>query len=147
MVQLCQQLNIPKEDFSEIGIHEWRDIDANVWTKFSNPPKPFSIWDSLILPHSSIVIDFSKLYFKDFIEPEEAVWFILDDSLNGRSKFWYYEGKVAAFDQILDESYLIDELIVVSKKLDWILTFDHHWVLSGTGPMKSKIESLKKNSQ
>lgn len=146
IAHLCQKLRISNEEFSQVGIHEWKDIHTKVWSKFSNPPEPFSIWDSLMLPHTSIVIDFSKLYFQDFLSSEEDVWFILDDAMNLRSKFWYYKGKASAFDQILDESYLVGEIIVVSKKLDWILTFDHHWVLSGTGPMKSKIDVLKSSS-
>ena len=37
-----------------------------------------------------------------------------------------------------------DEILIISKKYEWILIINHHDIMIGTGKMKDQIEKLKK---
>ena len=140
IAQLSEQLNIPKNEFSPVSLQAWHEIERKVWSEFSTRSNTLWIWESLKHPHAAMLIKYNDPAFSDLIDHEETVWFLLNETDNERDKFWIYEGKVTAFDKLFGESCLIDEVIIVSRKLVWILVLNHHDVLSGTGPMKSKIE-------
>ena len=139
--QLTTELNISRKDFSQVGIEKWKNIENKVWSEFSTVSNAIWIWEHLRQPSTSMQIDFKYLRFSDFVDPSEYVWVLLDETVNEESKFWIYEGKVSSFDLILNESCWIYEIVIVSKKYEWILIYNHHDILTGTGIMKDRIHN------
>lgn len=66
-----------------------------------------------------------------FIDTKEKVWFIVNETINERIKFWFYEGTVKAIQEIIP-NISRDEYYLVSKKYNWLLCLNHHFNLIGT---------------
>lgn len=146
MTKIGKQLNISNNEFSEVNIAEWKEIESKIWTRFSSRKNSRWIWESLKHNYSSISINYETLDLESLIGSSEKVWFLLDETVNEQTKFWIYEGTIHAFNRIFFESVLTDEIWIVSKKYEWILIINHHDVMIGTGKMKDQIEELKKLS-
>ncbi|BDS12724.1 DUF6756 family protein [Aureispira anguillae] len=142
--KICDQLNISKDEFLEVNIREWKGIESKIWTRFSTIKNSRWIWESLIDDYSSISVNYETLDLESIIKSSEQVWFLLDETVNEQSKFWIYEGTINAFEKIFWESGYTDEILIVSKKYEWILIINHHDIMIGTGKMKHQIEELKK---
>ena len=143
MKKLCEQLKIPDDEFSEVHINEWKDIESKIWTRFSSTKNSRWICQSLVDDYTAIRIDYKDLELESFFDSTEKVWFLLDETVNELTKFWIYEGTIKAFNKIFWESVWTDEILIVSKKYDWILIINHHDIMIGTGKMKDQIEKLK----
>ncbi|MGI4870269.1 MAG: DUF6756 family protein [Janthinobacterium lividum] len=71
--------------------------------------------------------------------PPEGIWIEY-----GSEKFWFYEGRVKAIQQVLEDSAGIDEIYIISKKYEWLLCINHHDVLYATGgPMPARLRHLE----
>lgn len=95
------------------------------------------IWESLRDDYAAIAIDYDHLNLEALIDPSENIWILLDETVNEQTKFWIYEGSISAFNKILWESAWMDEVLIVSKKYEWILILNHHDMMIGTGKMKN----------
>ena len=144
MKKLCEQLNIQEDEFSEVNIKEWDEIKFKIWTRYSSIKSSTWIWETLIDDYSAIPVNYETLDLESILGSTEKVWFLLDETVNERTKFWIYEGTIKAFNKIFWESEYIDEILIVSKKYEWILIINHHDIMIGTGKMKDQIEELKK---
>lgn len=49
------------------------------------------------------------------------------------TKYWFYEGRIKAVKIVVMEAAGIDEFYIESKRYDWLLCFDHHDIVTGTG--------------
>ena len=144
MKKLCEQLNISDNEFSEVSIKEWKEIESKIWTRFSSIKNSRWIWESLVDDYSAIPVNYETLGLESLLDSTEKVWFLFDETVNEQTKFWIYEGTIKAFNKIWGESVWTDEILIVSKKHDWILIINHHDIIIGTGKMKDQIEKLKK---
>ncbi|RZJ95448.1 MAG: hypothetical protein EOO60_00345 [Hymenobacter sp.] len=73
-----------------------------------------------------------------FVEVEEVVWLMVNDSAD---KFWFYQGKRAAIQAVLNECCYLDEIYLISKKYEWLLCLNHHDVVYGIGSeMSEKLQ-------
>ena len=69
---------------------------------------------------------------------------MLNNTVNESTKFWLYEGRVEAIQQIISECCLLDEIYLISKKYEWLLCINHHDVLYATGGnMPAKLRQLE----
>lgn len=136
--QICEQNKISKNEFQEVKIHQWENIISGVWNKFSEKQNSRWIWETLRHESSSVKTDYSNFQFENIINREEQIWFLF----GGKLKYWIYEGTVAGLDKVFWESNWTEELIVVSKKWEWILILNHHDFLIGTGIMRGIIDEL-----
>ena len=89
-------------------------------------------------------MNYETLDLESLVDSSEKVWFLLDETVNQQTKFWIYEGTIKAFNKIFWESVWMDEILIVSKKYEWILIINHHEIIIGTGKIKNQIEKLKK---
>jgi hypothetical protein len=65
--------------------------------------------------------------------------------LNGRDKFWFYEGYIDSIELVLGEISYADEIYVASKKYEWLICINHHNVLIATGKlMPDKLRKLER---
>ena len=142
--KLREELNISNDEFSEANINEWQEIESKIWTRFSSIKNSRWIWESLVDEHSAIPVNHDTLDLELLLDSSEKVWFLFDETVNEQTKFWIYEGSIRAFNQIFGESVWTDEILIISKKYEWILIINHHDIIIGTGKMKDQIEKLKK---
>lgn len=145
MNKLCEQLNISNDQFSEVNIKDWKEIESKIWKRFSSSNNSRWIWGSLVDDYSSIPVNYETLDLESLIDSSEKVWFLLDETVNEQTKFWSYEGTINAFMKIFGESVWTYEILIVSKKYEWILIINHHDIMIGTGKIKDQIEELKKS--
>ncbi|MFK7757641.1 MAG: DUF6756 family protein [Flavobacteriales bacterium] len=141
----CKRLSISKEEFSEVNTGKWRELEDRIWERFSSRKDSRWIWETLKDSCSTIPLYQDNFKLEELVNSSEKTWFLLDETVSGKTKFWIYEGTFNAFDKIFWESTFIDEVLVVSKKFEWILIINHHDLIIGTGKLKSLIEEIKKN--
>jgi hypothetical protein len=141
---ISQDYGIKKEDLFEVNSLNCKSIQEKIWEKFSTDRSKAWLWESLKEKSYSIQLD-SLVGFdiKNLIDQKESVWFLLNETANEGTKFWTYEGKASAIEIILNESYLLDEIIITSKKYEWVIIVNHHNYLIGTGIMIDKLKKLK----
>jgi hypothetical protein len=140
---LCAKLNISERDFAEVGIHEWKGIKKQVWSRFSNFLNSAQIWNTLSDEYASIKFDLNCTAFSNLINPSEQVWIFLSETVREQTKRWVYQGNIKAFEILFLESHLMNEVMIVSKKYEWLLILDDHDILYGVGAMKKQIEKLR----
>jgi hypothetical protein len=141
--KLCEQLNIDSTELSEVNVNHWQDIEEKIWKKFSTRKNSRWIWESLKNPTYGFHIDFPHLRLTDIIDKNEQVWFLLDETVNEKTKFWIYEGEIEPFIKVIWESYRVDEILIVSKKLEWLISYNHHDILIGTEKKIKQLQQLE----
>lgn len=83
-----------------------------------------------------------ELYLDRLVDETETVWYVVTETINGRDKFWFYEGKIKYIQTIIDETWF-DELYIVSKKYEWLICINHHDILIATGNiMPDKLRKI-----
>lgn len=147
---IISQKEIPKEDFRPLSTNEdWEQIGNNITNIFCNlsysPKKPAWLWTDFKLDTFSIpnLTERPENYLDKLVNNQENVWYIINETINESDKFWFYEGKIKTIQIIINESWF-NELYVVSKKYEWLITINHHDVLIATGKMMpEKLRRLK----
>lgn len=138
--KLSEQLNISSSELRKVNINHWEEIEEKIWKKFSNDRKSRWIWETLRNQTYGFYVDFPQLRLTELVDHSEQVWFLLDETVNEKTKFWIYEGFIEPFNKVIWESGHFDEILIVSKKLEWLISYNHHDILVGT---ERKIEALK----
>ncbi|WP_205318017.1 DUF6756 family protein [Kordia sp. SMS9] len=141
--KICGLLNISTNEFSEVNSNQWNEIEHKIWAKFSTKNDSRWIWETLKDSYSAAPIDYNDFALESLIDTSEKVWFLLDETVNEKTKFWIYEGTIKSFSKIFQESGLTDEIVIVSKKYEWIFIINHHDMMIGTGQLVDKIEKIK----
>ena len=73
-------------------------------------------------------------------DPAEVVWLMLNETVQGGDKFWFYQATPRAISRVLAECYYLDEVYLLSRKYAWLLCLNHHGVLYGIGfPTQEKL--------
>lgn len=142
---VIESLGIESHRFKEVDIHSWKDIENNIWSTFSNRLESCWIWESLIVPGYSVPYNNStNKVLEKLVDRNEKVWLLINETVREKSKFWIYEGYIDEVQRVIEESYRANELIVASKKYAWILTLNHHDIITGTGEMIDKLKVIEK---
>lgn len=140
---ICEEYNISDDDFNTINIHEWKEIEEKIWNKFSSNSHSGWLWNGLNCPVEAIQIDYNSTFsLTDILPLDEKVWILLGETINNGTKYWCFEGDAKTADILFWES-ISSEMIISSKKLEWLLTVDHSDVVVGTGILMDKISKLK----
>ena len=142
--KLVEKLHLSEDDFSEVPLNQWKEVKSKIWAKFSSNNNSKWIWETLSEPYASFPLNDEWLQIEELIDSSEKLWFLFNEPLHEKTKFWVYEGITRAFEKIISASGYVDEILIVSKKYEWILIINHHNILIGTGKMKERIEKRKK---
>jgi len=137
-------------DFRPLSIHEnWKQIEEQIYQTFCTlkhpTQRPVWLWTDLKLDTFSLSIlhDRPELYLDKLVDKTETVWYIVNETINEGQKFWFYEGKIKSIQTIIDETWF-DELYVVSKKYEWLICINHHYLLIATGNiMPDKLRKIE----
>lgn len=141
----CIQLNLPTKDFAPVSLYEWSAIQEKIWDTFSSSKHSGWIWETLSVPYAALYLGNEAIIpLEKLVNPLERIFLLFNESVNGRTKFWIYEGLASACDQVCKEANGLDEVLIVSKQYDWLLSLNHHQILAGTGIMYDKIKATGK---
>lgn len=140
--KLSEQFGFKPDDFSEVGINQWQEIENRIRDKFASGESLHWLWERLTIPVFSKHINLHHLDIRKLIEPTEKIYFLVNETVNEKDKYWIYECNSYAIQTIIMQAVLIDEFMLVSKKYDWIVTYNHYEVLTATGDMMAKIKFL-----
>lgn len=137
----------PKE-FKALSIHqEWKEIKKNIFQSFYEPTSYQPNFCIKNLKNDAFSVSNLKYrpehYLDKLISEDEAVWFLINETINEEDKHWIYEGKIKNIQIVIDEIWF-DELFIVSKNYKWLICIDHNDVLIAQGnKMIEKIKKLK----
>jgi len=147
ILAVARKLGIPAGHFDSVGIYDWPEIFKKIESRFiirENTNTRFNWWwenlrkDSISL---SFPQDDAWRHLNNIIDKNEKVWFVAGAPKGDRAKLWLFEGTVEFIQQIIGQFHHF-EYYLVSKKYEWLLTEDHHGVLTGLGTVKDKLLSL-----
>lgn len=146
---LRRELNIPDQDFYAVDINEWQEIEQKIADRFCIPIDSSTI--NGLLNHSFKSETYAVQFFYNYpfdqlatlIDNNEIVWLFLDETVNEKTKLWFYEGRINTIALILGESSHLREIYVASKKYEWLICVDHHDYIIATGEeMPGKLRLL-----
>ena len=147
--QIKKDLKIPDDLLKTVNINDWKKIEANIFRQFCKTKPGFNknpAWISNCLKHETYSVGLNNFPFKEIeelLKEEQQIWFFVNETVNEKTKFWYYEGKVKPILEVINNSALIDEIYLASKKYEWLICFNHHDVFIISG--EKMIEKLKTN--
>lgn len=140
-----KELTIADDEFHPIM--EWQIVEDKIEEYFlykrSNSVKRSWLWNDLKSESYAVRCSrdpYNKLSL--LVDEKELVYFLVSETINELTKYWYYEGRIESIMLILGESG-INEYYLVSKKYKWLLCYNHHDVLIGCGniiPLLKKLE-------
>jgi hypothetical protein len=64
---------------------------------------------------------------------EQPVYVLFEDTKNYEAKYWLYEAFVDELVLVLNECESLDDFYIVSKKYNWLISLNHHDVISCVG--------------
>lgn len=145
--QIRNKLKIPDDLFQAVSLNDWKAIEDNIcntFCKFNSKNRTGWLWNCLKQESFSLSFEvFPAKVIDELLQDEAKVWFFINETVNEKTKFWWYEGNVKPILAIINESALVDEFYFASKKYDWLLCYNHHDILIASGiEMASKLEEF-----
>lgn len=147
--QICQQLNIPEERFKPVSIHDWQNIQDNIFEKFCYPNRIGWIWERLKADNYAVQFHYNYPFDQllNLIDHSEKIWLFLDETVSECAKYWFYEGYIRDIVLVLGETTLTDEVYLASKKYEWLLCVNHHdYIIAAGSKMTERLMNLEKTA-
>lgn len=147
--QVCKHLDLPTNQLRPLNILEWKEIEDKICRTFfelaGSTARPTWLWNNFKGEITSQQFQYTPLWaLNKLVNPKEVVWLIVNETVNERDKFWFYEGYIEPICQVLGECYNLDEIYVVSKKYEWLLCIDDHDILIAAGTtMPALLQKLE----
>lgn len=142
--QARQALHLSERDFAPLPyITDWQQLEEKIYHTFCvihhHATRPRWLWDAFKPGAYALTSEEEPLATMIMLlDEEEQVWLMVNDS----DKFWFYQGRRAAIQAVLNECYYLDEIYLISKKYEWLLCLNHHDVVYGLGtPMSEKLKA------
>lgn len=141
-----RELQIPEADFSPLPhTTDWHRLEENIYSTFcqiEGKNRTSWLWEKF--KSECYILQTKQLpdnILDQLVPSGETVWFMLTD----RDRLLFYQGRVKAIQKILPETSYLDEYYLINKKYEWLLSVNHHDVLTGTGEFI--VEQLKSLEQ
>jgi len=147
-----QENKIHASEFKPVDILSWRQIQEKIVTTFCNvqghKANYNALWEDF--KNETYAVQFFRNWPFDsltqLVDHSEKVWLFINEPVEGKTKFWFYEGKIETIVFVLGESF-VDEVYVASKKYEWLLCINHSDILIATGlNMPDKLRQLEKQN-
>lgn len=144
--QTRHRLALAEEDFAPLPFTtNWNQLEERVYHTFCQLPhptaRPLWLWEHFRPGAVGLMSNEEPLtQLTSLVDAEETVWLMLNETVNLRDKFWFYQGIPSAIQQVLAECCHLDEIYLLSKKYVWLLCLNHHNALYGVGsPMQERL--------
>lgn len=150
--QIIKDLKIDRKKFFEVSIHTYKQITKRIESAFVDKSKQ---WDSDIhwanmghyRPNLKCIAteynnwsSWTATLSNVIPSPDNSLYLLLEDTKNYQPKYWLYEVYLREMILVLGESEMLDDLYIVSKKYDWLISWNHHDIITYVG------DSLKTDS-
>lgn len=143
------ELEIDGNDFRELKIGEWEGVQQRIYDAFlyqrSQQTERSWLWDDFKVETYAIVCDFDpykRLHL--LVDPEELVYFFVNETVNWVTTYWYYQGKIDAIIQVIGDAIGLDEYYLASKTYNWLMGANHHAALIGVGAIIPRMKQHEK---
>jgi len=154
--ELIKRCDMSKNRFHKVRGTQWQDVYRMITEKYADKTKTWRNglhWANINGYSPKSMREFSGCYPVDYstwfyllpqIVPDDAmVYFLIDkggDWYNSGEKFWIFESYIPELIKALDllnQTAFLDtgwsDYYIVSKKLQWIIGFNHHDIISCVG--------------
>ncbi|WP_131667298.1 DUF6756 family protein [Psychrobacter pygoscelis] len=150
IMQLKTELNLNDAEFRALSAYEdHQGIEETIYQTFcqfeDRRSRPTWLWLSFKqeVYSTDFLPEVPESYLHTLIDPTETIWLGALDSMQERSKIWFYEGQILPIQKILFETQFFDEFYLVSKKYEWLICINHHDTLIATGgEMPKRLKTL-----
>jgi len=143
----ARSLGVADSELRNVGPHRWQQILASIAEVFLAKGRSQVDntwwWECLKQPVSWLTVESGPAYryLARLVPGGEVCWLLAEETLNGASKKWVFEGRVDAIQRVLSEcSYF--EYYLVSKRRLWLLAENHHGVLIAAGSAAETLSAL-----
>ncbi len=142
--KIRRQLQIADGDFAPLPVTtDWNRLEENIYRAFCRidhpTARPVWLWERLKVDKYSIGAPDGPCTMLDkLVDAHERVWLMVNESTERGDVFWFYEGRIRAIQQVINESCHLDEFYIVSRKYEWLLCLNHHDVLIAAGDVMAK---------
>ena len=65
--------------------------------------------------------------------PKNPLYVLFEDRKSNEPKYWLYEAVLSVLTVAMNESYLLCDFYIVSKKYDWLISICHEEIISYVG--------------
>jgi hypothetical protein len=147
LTETATDLALDDKRFRLLGPHEYQSVLSVVAEHFLDVGAKgldyYAWWENFKGSTASFHTRHAYKLLAKLLPPDQALWFIAEDSNKKNAGFWVYEADAEAIVQVLAQSHRF-EYYVVSKKRDWLLCENHHEVLIAVGePMIQALNRTK----
>lgn len=134
--------NIDKSRFFEASKQSYAQIIKNIENAFVDKSKSWDAgihWANMGNYKRDIPLSIKTVENQAWVEklrqiiPDEAVYVLFEDTKSYEPKYWLYEACVSELITVLSECVLWGDFYIVSKKYDWLISLNHHDILSFVG--------------
>ena len=144
-----KDLKLSEEDFSEVNINEWQSVQQNIKINFlherSHNLSVTWLWNDFKAETFVFACESDPYKKLDLlIDEDEVVWFFVNETVNEKTKYWFYQGRIKAIQEVIGEAVGLDEYYIASKKYKWMLCVNHHDILIGAGDIIPKLKEKEK---
>ncbi len=145
--EIIKECNIDRARFHEVGKTEWQDVLIRIEDKFADKTTTYrndlhwanidgyspKLRQNSVVPRDETWI----VRLPKILPPDESFYVLYEDGCTDPNalyyKYWVYEGFAEEISRIILEGWGFHEMYIVSKKLEWIMSENHHGVLTAAG--------------
>ena len=142
--QTIKNLKIDRANFFEVSKQSYQQIISQIENAFVDKSKHWNKgihWANMgfyrpeLKCVNEVMKDWSWIKKLPHIipAPNNPVYVLFEDTKAYEPKYWLYEANLCELILVLNESHLWGDFYIVSKKYDWLISFNHHDIISYVG--------------
>lgn len=137
---IIKEFNLDRSRIFEISHLRYEDIIKKVEKTFVKNGGPLH-WSNIDnrfnkeLPIKTQYIGNNKMWYQSLskIIGDELHYVLLEDTKNYQPKYWVYEMCPKEIITVINESYMLDDFYIVSKKFQWLISECHEDIVYFVG--------------
>jgi hypothetical protein len=149
IAEVIDKSNLDPKKFRPLSVYDgWEEIESRIYSCFCSNSvqhtKRLWLWSHFKLDTVSVYFkdNLPEYYLDKLIDEQEVVWYVVNETINEKTKFWFYEGTINGILKIIENAGF-NELYIVSKKYEWLICINHHDYLIATGDvMPEKLSKI-----
>lgn len=139
--QIIKEFSLDRKRVFEVPKYKYKEIIKSIERTFVKNDKSIH-WANLGHYKPELTVQYvdcgdDMLWFKKLnkivLKPENAVYVLLEEWGRGDDKYWVYEMHLKELILILSELEFLEDYYIISKKLDWLISENHHMLVSFVG--------------
>ena len=143
---VLKKLEIDPKSFIPLNLNQWQVVQEKIERKFFKN-RPFGNgkdipWndikcDDKILGNSN-TFNAAVKTLEQHIDKEESIYFFINERVNEKMKYWFYESKIPVIIKVINELYNLKDIYLSSKKYDWLIHINEYNMVIIAGETNDK---------